>query len=270
MKRRVYDILDVARRGDQLSRYFDFFIISLIALNVLAVILETVPSVKSGRESLFRIVEAVSVVIFTAEYVLRIWSCTINPSYRGSIAGRVRCALTPLVLVDLLAILPFYVPMLLVVDLRVLRVLRLLRIFRLLKLGRYSDALQTLARVFRSRLEELVITGFVVFVLLILTSSCMYYAEHDAQPDAFPSIPAAMWWGIGTLSTLGYGDVVPITSIGKLLGAFVALLGVGVFALPAGILGGGFVEEINKRKGRAYEMHEESMSLNEPDEAPRT
>lgn len=173
--------------------------------------------------------------------------------YRGhaiqkACQGKDRYILTPLALVDLVAILPFYVPMLVHLDLRTVRAIRLLRVFRLFKMGRYSESVRTLGRVFRAKKEELIVTTFMVFLLLEVASTLIFFAENEAQPEAFSSVPAAMWWGVTTLTTVGYGDVYPITLLGKVLGAIVAILGIGMFALPAGILGSGFVEEIQRTR----------------------
>jgi voltage-gated potassium channel len=155
---------------------------------------------------------------------------------------------TPLALVDLVAILPFYLPMLIRIDFRVLRVLRFVRLFRLLKMSRYLRSLRMFGTVVHEKKEELVIAIGMVLVILLFASSGMYALEHAAQPDAFASIPAAMWWGIATLTTVGYGDIYPITPLGKVLGSVIALLGVGLFALPAGILASGFNDVMQRRK----------------------
>lgn len=250
IKKRTYEILEKAADGDLASRIFDIFIMSLIFLNVIAVILETVKGIALHFMPLFQTFEIVSVVIFTIEYLLRLWSCTVYKKYKAPFRGRFRFALTPMAIVDLVAILPFYIPMLIPFDLRFVRVLRLMRMFRLFKMGRYSDSLKTLGNVLKRKKEELLITVFVVGILLVFISSLMYYVENEAQPEAFSSIPAAMWWGVATLTTVGYGDAYPITTLGKFLGAIIALLGIGMFALPAGILGGGFVEEMRKKQDK--------------------
>jgi voltage-gated potassium channel len=134
------------------------------------------------------------------------------------------------------------------VDLRTLRAIRLIRLLRVLKIARYSESLQLLGRVLLSRRSELFITLVAVTVLLVVSSTLMYYAERDAQPEQFSSIPAAMWWGVETLTTIGYGDILPVTVTGKIINSFIALLGIGLFALPAGILGSGFVEELQRRR----------------------
>jgi len=242
---RVHLLLEPSE-GERLGRWVDGAILLLIALNVVALVLETVEPIRQRAPGLFYWFEFLSVLVFSVEYVLRLWSITVDPRYAHPVRGRVRYALTPLLLIDLLAVLPFYLPFL-GVDLRVFRAARLFRIFRVAKLGRYSVALQTFGRVIRSTREQLLTTLMLLLVLLLFSASLLYYAENEVQPEAFSSIPAAMWWGIATLTTVGYGDVYPITGIGRLMAAAVAILGIGMFALPTGILGSAFVEEIQNR-----------------------
>ncbi len=249
IKTRVYEIVEKASEGDRASHVFDLAIQVLIFLNVVVVILESVKSIDAKYQSLFWVFEIVSVFIFTVEYLLRLWACTSDSHYQGTFGGRVRFALTPLALIDLVAILPFYLFIFFPVNIEVVRVLRMLRLLRIFKLGRYSKSLRTIGRVLNKKKQELFMSAFVGCVLLILASSFMYVVENPYQPDSFSSIPAAMWWGAATLTTVGYGDIYPVTPIGKMLGAIIALLGVSLFALPAGILGSGFVEEIHRRKG---------------------
>lgn len=265
IKSRIFEILEVASTDDLVSRVFDVFIMTLISLNVIAVILETVKSLFHYR-LFFYTFEVFSVSVFTIEYLLRLWTCTTNNRFKSHIKGRIRFAMTPLVLVDLMAILPFYLPMVIPLDLRFIRAVRLFRLFRLFKMGRYSESLKTLGNVLKEKKEELLITVFVVFILLVIASSLMYFIENEAQPQVFSSIPAAMWWGVATLTTVGYGDVFPITPIGKLLGAIIAIMGIGMFALPAGILGSGFVEEIRKRRGKEEICPHCGKDINKPPE----
>jgi len=250
VQRRVYEILERAAPEDRASKIVDIGIMALILLNVTAVILETVQSLYRKYAFAFTAFEAASVGVFTVEYILRLWSCTTEERFRRPVAGRLRFVATPLAVVDLLAILPFYLPMFLPLDLRFIRAIRLFRLFRLFKLGRYSESLRLLGVVLRARKEELLMTVFTLFILLIVSSSLMYFVENEAQPQVFSSIPEAMWWGIVTLTTVGYGDVYPVTPLGKFLGAAIALLGIGMFALPAGILGSGFIEEIQRKRER--------------------
>jgi len=249
LRKRIWEILDVARPEDKASRAVHLFILSLIALNVVALILETVRDVHGSAPRLFRAFEVFSVAAFTVEYVLRVWSCTASEQFARPVRGRLAFARTPLAVIDLWAILPFYLPWL-GVDLRFMRSVRFSRFFRVMKIARYSHTLRVFGRVFRRKKAELVAVAFIMFLLLLLASSAMYFAEGEAQPEQFSSIPASMWWGIMTLTTVGYGDVYPVTPLGKIISGLVAVLGVGAFALPAGILGAGFVEEMQSRRRR--------------------
>lgn len=248
LKKRTFEILEAGEAGDPLAKTFDLFLMALILANVIVVMLQTVESLAAQYAAFFRIFTIISFMVFSAEYVLRIWSCTSSAKFRRPVSGRVRFALTSLALVDLASILPFYLPFLIPADLRVLRLVRVFWLFRLFKADRYVGSLGLLGNVLRKRKEELFIALFVGFLLLVISSSLMYFAEHGAQPEKFSSIPEAMWWGVQTLTTLGYGDVVPITPLGQLLGGIVAVLGIGMFALPAGILGSGLVDEIREQR----------------------
>ncbi|MRS13056.1 MAG: ion transporter [Actinobacteria bacterium] len=242
---RLWELLEVTFDSDTQSTVIDWYdrsLATLIVLNVLAVILESVRSIGEPFATAFYAFEVFSVAVFTIEYVLRIWSCTADSRYSNPVLGRIRYALTPMVLIDLLSFAPFYL-VALPFDLRFLRVMRLFRLLRVLKLGRYSDSLSLVTRVLRRKRSDLVAAVVVLLVMLVLASSVMYYVEREAQPDVFSSIPAAMWWGVVTFTTVGYGDVYPVTPLGKVLGSLIALLGIGLFALPAGILASGFSEE---------------------------
>ena len=256
-KKRLYEILEIAATGDRISKLFDIFIMSLITLNVIAVILATVERLNLQYQYYFRIFEIFSVSIFTLEYLLRLWTCTVNKNFRNSITGRIKYIFTPYAIIDLLAILPFYLPMIIPLDLRFIRAVRLFRLFRLFKIGRYSKAVVILKKLLKDKKEELLLVIFVAFILLIIFSSLMYFIEKEAQPEAFSSIPAAMWWGITTLTTVGYGDIYPITTLGKIVGALIAFLGIGLFALPAGILGSGLIEATRKKEKGDEKLIEE-------------
>jgi voltage-gated potassium channel len=248
IKKRIFEILEVAKEGDHASKVFDVFITSLIFLNVIAVILGTVNTIAIQHRTFLKFFEIFSIAIFTLEYFLRILSCTMLENFKNPITGRLKFAFTPMALIDLIAILPFYIPKIILLDLRFVRALRLFRVFRLFKIGRYSNALKIFHRAIKSKKEELLITLFTGGILLVIASSLIYFVESKSQPEVFSSIPAAMWWGVITLTTVGYGDVYPITVMGKIIGSFIALLGIGMFALPAGILSSAFADEIQKRK----------------------
>lgn len=241
LRGRTWEIVEVARPGDRPSWWFDVGIRLLIALNVAVVVVETVPEIEGVGGPFFRWFEIVSVAIFTVEYAARVWSSVEDSRYRRPVLGRLRFAVTPLALVDLLAVLPALLPVV-GLDLRILRGARLFRLFRILKLGRYSRALRTVGRVFRRRRGQLTIVLSALGFLLLVASSLMYLAEHEVQPEKFRSIPAAMWWGIVTLTTLGYGDVYPVTAVGRFMAGIFALSGILMVALPTAILGAGFME----------------------------
>ncbi len=248
LKRKIYEIIEPDAHDYKISNAFDMFIMALIVLNVIVIILDTVQSIPEIYHYIFRMFNIFSVIVFTIEYILRIWTATENPKYKEPVRGRLRFMESPLAIIDLVAILPFYLPFVTTIDLRFLRALRLLRI---LKLTRYSKSFSIMMRVLRLRRGEIFVTAIIVIILLVISSSLMYFVENDDQPDVFKSIPHAMWWSIATLSTVGYGDVSPVSPMGKVLGGIVAVLGVALFALPAGIIGSGFLEEIQKEKREA-------------------
>ena len=222
---------------------------TLILLNVLAVAFETVDALYASYEAFFFGFELLSVTIFTVEYAGRIWSAVeAGEPYDRPIVGRLRFATRPLLVLDLIAILPFYIAIFAgVTDLRFLRALRLIRFLRLFRLVRYSESMQAFGRAFYLKRGQLIVAMTGNLILLVVASSLMYFAEHAAQPEAFPSIPGTMWWGIVTLTTVGYGDVTPVTPVGQLIGSVVAILGIGLFALPASIMASGFIQ------GSSYE-----------------
>jgi voltage-gated potassium channel len=247
MKRRIYAIMEKATQGDRASFVFDLIILTLIMLNVGLVIVETVAEYKTHYGEWFDFFETVSVVVFSIEYALRIWSCTADAQYRHPILGRLLFMKTPLALVDVVAIFPYYLFLFISVPVDFMLPTRLLRLFRLFKLARYSRSMRMFGQVIWHKRAELNVVVFVLFIMLVSVSSLMYFVEHRAQPEAFSSIPATMWWGIVTLTTVGYGDIFPVTALGKILGALIAIMGVGLFALPAGILSSGFVEALQAR-----------------------
>lgn len=244
VRKRIFDILELKSSDSPIAKVFDVFIVTLILISVVSVILESDESIYSNHKSLFEALELFIVIVFSIEYLLRLWTCVEDQRFGSPVIGRLRYAATPLAIIDFLAIMPFYLSSM-PVDLRFLRLFRLVRLF---KLSRYSQSFNTLGAVFKAKKDELIITLSVGLVLLIVASSLIYYAEREAQPQEFYSIPASMWWGIATLTTIGYGDMQPITTSGKILASIVSILGIGMFALPAGILGSGFVEEMQKRR----------------------
>ena len=247
IKRRVFEIIELDHARDIYSKTFKSFIVTLISLNILVIIISTVEDIYQKYKFFLDSFEMASVAIFTIEYCLRVWSCNVAPGYKHSVWGRIRFILKPLAIIDLIAILPIYLPLFLP-NLIFTRSFRLFRIFRIFKIGRYSDTVKLFCKIISSKKEDLIVTLLIGLVLLIISASLIYFAEHEAQPENFPHIPAAMWWGVVTLTTVGYGDVYPITPLGKFFGAIVALVGLGIFALPAGIIASSLTEELEKKR----------------------
>jgi voltage-gated potassium channel len=202
---------------------WDFLIQALIVLSLVAFAVETLPTLSPEWQRYLRIFEIATVVIFTIEYVVRLLLCRPRLSYAFSFFGAI----------DLLAILPFYLST--GIDLRSIRAFRLLRLFRLLKLARYSAAMQRFHRAFLIAREELVLFGAVALIVLYLSSVGIYYFERDAQPEAFGSVFHSLWWSVATLTTVGYGDVYPVTVGGRILTFFVLIIGLGIVAVPTGL-----------------------------------
>lgn len=249
LRREIYDLMNPSSEPADAGRLnrVDLALQLLIVANVLVVMLETVGGFRERFGPALLAFEWVSVAIFTVEYLLRLWCCTLDPRFAHPVTGRLRFALRPMSIVDLLAILPAYLP-LLGVDLRFVRALRLMRLARVFKLARYSDAIAVLAGVLKRRRDELAVMVLVLAILLVLSSGLIYYAEHEAQPDKFSSIPAALWWSVITLTTIGYGDIYPVTPIGKVIGGIIAVAGIGIVALPTAIIAGAFAEELRTRR----------------------
>jgi len=216
----------------------------LITINVIIGIIETVPELHELYHEQFYWFEFTSVMIFTLECVLRLWSCTVKEQFSHWFLGRIKALTRPLTIVDILAISPFYVTFFvspyLMIDLRFVRVLRLFRLFRIFRFGEFSRAFVLINDVVTMKKEELILSFMLLVLVLILSSSIMFILEQDAPGTKYTSIPASMWWGMMTITTIGYGDVYPETAGGKIFGCFVAAVGICTFALPVGILGSGF------------------------------
>ncbi len=251
LRKRVWELLEPGQDDDSFSKKIDLFLLVLIALNVFSVILETVESVYQKYEISFLYFEIFSVTIFTIEYLMRIWSCVSEENSKSSnLFKRVKFVFTFSAIVDLIAILPSLIALIYPsVDLRFIRALR---IVRLLKFSRYSGSINSLLSVLWDQRRSFGAAFFILFIAIIIASSGMYLVEKDVQPDKFGSIPDAMWWAVVTLTTVGYGDVSPVTSVGRVFGSIIIILGIGTVALPSGILAAAF-SDFQRRNQRKYE-----------------
>lgn len=253
LRHRIHVLLEADRNVPRFARLVRFAIAALIVINVVALVVESVPGVRVAAPGLFQAIEAISVTVFLVEYALRWWAVPEKPGFSHPVSGRLRWMCTPMAIVDLVSVLPALLAAT-SIDLRAMRLLRLMRILRVIKFGRYSLAAQTLTNVLRAKAADLLSLLFLLVIVLLMASTVMFFFEHEAQPHAFSSIPATMWWGIVTLTTIGYGDMAPVTVAGRLLGSVIAVVGIGMFALPAGLLGAAFVEELGKaRLARAHD-----------------
>jgi voltage-gated potassium channel len=246
MKSVIFWLLESSERKHFAQRFVNSLIIGLIVLNSFAVALATVESYKVIYGDIFDIFETISVVIFTLEYILRLWVCTEKEEkiYKHPMTGRLRYILTPFAIIDLVAILPYFLGAFVEIDLRFMRAFRLIRIFRF---ASSSNTLQALGNVFKKESRTLLAALLVMIIVLFTSSTIMYYLEKDIQPDKFGSIPEAMWWGVAALTTVGFGDSVPISVQGKFFAGLIMILGIVIYALPAGVFASAFVRELRSK-----------------------
>lgn len=254
----VYDNLHDEENETLFSRCINYALIGLIIGNVIAVLLESINSIYKDYQWYFDIFEHISILIFTVEYILRFWSVVEKNPLDSEWRQRWKYITSGAAIIDLLAILPAYLNFFVQIDLRFLRTLRLLR---LLKLTRYFVSLQILLRVIEREKGSFQAVIFILSIMIVMAAAGIYVVESRAQPDVFSSIPASMWWAVVTLTTVGYGDVTPITPAGRFLGALITILGVGLAALPAGILASGLASELEQRK-QQLEMRFRDLLLN--------
>ncbi len=250
-KKRLFDILQLSDRSDRLGHMADMFFVLLISLNVLIVFLYTF-TLPPVLLPIFRQIEFVSIIFFTAEYCLRIWTADLLYPNLSPFMARLRYLTSIMALIDLLSILPFYLPMLIPFDLKVLRALRLVRLFQIFKLSRYTSPLTSITHVIRRKSSQLTASLCVVLLLIIVSSLLMYSVENPVQPDKFNNAFSGMWWAISTMTTVGYGDIYPVTALGKCIGSLIAFLGVGLLAVPTALISTGFMEQ-NEQHRREHE-----------------
>ena len=246
IRRHLYALVETGYQGYTPGRAFDIALVAVILVSITATAMATVPETSEAWLRVYRAVEWTAVAIFTVEYLVRAWVAVEDPHAPAERpwAWRLRYLVTPLALVDLVAILPSYLELIFGTAWEFTLVLRVLRLFKLL---RFTGEFDTIFAVLRSERRPLIATFCVIAVILLLISTMAYVAEHDAQPDKFGSIPAAFYWGIVTLATVGYGDIAPVTPLGRATGALGAVLGILTFAMPAGIIASGFIEELRRR-----------------------
>lgn len=246
LKQFVFEVIQPAASGNITSKIFDMIILFFILLSVSSVFITTF-DLPDDVEMILQRIEVYAVIVFTVEYLLRIWTADLLYPDCGFFCAKCKYILSPMAMIDLIAILPFYLPMFLPVNLIGIRAVRLVQLLRVFKMNRYFEALNSIAGVFKRKASEIFASLFFVMILLVVASLLIFYAEHDAQPQKFQNAFSGLWWAVATLTTVGYGDIYPITSIGRFLGAIIALLGIGMVAVPTSILSAGFVELLEKK-----------------------
>ena len=246
-RQKVHALVYTSAYGGTIHNIFEVFINVWVLISVTAVVLESVNSIDYILHLQFVILDTVAVAIFTVEYVMRIYSSVEEPGFKGAVSGRLKQAKTPSTVIDLLAILPFFLEVFLhhLFDLRFLRIFRLAR---LLKLARGSDATAVMFKVIAREWPVLVAATFIMFLLVILTASLGYLFEHEAQPEKFENIPTAIYWAVITLASVGYGDISPVTPVGRAVTVVLSLVGIGIFAIPAALLASSFSDELVKKR----------------------
>lgn len=243
LRHKVYALLNPTPTSGPLHRYIDNVIILAVLISVVSIVLETVPVFHAMLGNEFRVLEYWTVAIFSIEYIARVYSCCELPEYAAPIKGRLRYMMSVSALIDLLAVSPFYVDLVLHENFD-LRFLRVFRLSRLLKLTRYTGTLNTLFKAVQREQRVLLASAFMMMLLVILTASLGFELEHDAQPDKFESIPATMYWAVITLASVGYGDISPITPLGRAMTVVISLIGIGIFAIPAGLMASAFTDQL--------------------------
>lgn len=255
LRRRLYLALDAQHRGTHGLSLLNRFIVVVIVLSVAFAVAESEPELHEWNRRLFELAEHAFSLVFLVEYIARLWVVPEDPHYANRPGARLRYALTPAALVDLLAVAPLLVTAI-GGEAYVLRTLRLVRVLRLAKLGRFTVATHALQTAIHARRYELLVSVCAAGFVLLVTSTLMYLVEGHVQPVIFGSIPRAMWWAISTLTTVGYGDAVPVTPLGRVLGGITAVTGIGLIAMPAGILAAAMSDAIHTRR-RAEEAAED-------------
>lgn len=247
LKIKVYNIIRDDDKNDLVSNIFDGVIIGLIIINVILIILDSF-TLPNWYTSFANRVEIISVIIFSIEYILRLFTSDLKYPSNTIFESRIKYIFSFMALIDILAILPFFIPMFFPIDLRVLRTLRITRLFRLFKINRYTTSLSTIGQVFQNKKYELLSSFFVVSLLMLISSVIMYNLENLSQPEIFRNAFSGLWWAVATFTTVGYGDIFPITGGGKLMAGIIAILGIGLVAVPTGIISSGFIELLNTKK----------------------
>ena len=247
-RQRIFNIIEIGNKDDVQSALFDRFIVIVIFINLLVTLMQTFEQLKPYM-SLLNVLEFVTIVIFAAEYILRIWTADyLYPDEKPEWKARIRFVFSAYGIIDLFTIIPYFLPFIFPVGAVAFRMFRVIRIFRLFKINAQYDAFNVITSVLREKKNQLISSVCMIFILMLASSLCMYSLEHEAQPDQFKNAFSGIWWSVSTLLTVGYGDIYPVTVAGKVMAIIISFLGVGMVAVPTGIISAGFVEQYTEMK----------------------
>ena len=256
VKKRTFEIIEKGGHGDTPSKVFDIVIMILICLNVLSVFVETF-TISNTMRKILADIELFSIIIFSIEFILRVWTADFLYKNLSPVKAKIRYIFSFMALIDLFAILPFYIPFVIKVDLRVLRILRLFRLSRIIKANRYTKSLQKVIRVISDKSAELFSAVLMLFILMLISSVLIYYIESPAQPEVYKNALSGLWWSIAIFTSVWLGDIYPITAAGKILCALMAIFGVAIIAVPTGIISSGFVEDNAENEDKQIKLLKE-------------
>ena len=257
-KKRIFDIIQIGNRNDVPSTLFDIFIVVVIIVNLFITFFDTFDESAPYKDILDR-VELITILIFTVEYVLRVWTAEYLYPKKDFWNAKIKFIFSFNGIVDLLTFFPYYLPFFFPAGAVAFRMLRVVRIFRLFRINSQYDAFNVILNVLNEKKNQLFSSLFIIFMLMVSSSLCMYSIEHNAQPEAFKNAFSGIWWSMSTLLTVGYGDIYPITTFGKFMAIVIAFLGVGMVAIPTGIISAGFVEHYSKIKQFTFAAEENDI-----------
>lgn len=260
-RKRLFEILEVGSHFDFVSRAYDYISVLAIVINLTASIMYTFSEVRESCESWLVWIERITIVFFAVDYFLRIWTARFLHRDLSEPHAILKYIFSFSGIVDLLSFLPYCLPVFFPTGTVAFRMLRIVRIFRLFRINAYYDSLSVITDVLNSKRQQLISSVFIILVLMLAASLCMYSLEHEAQPEVFKNAFSGIWWAASTLLTVGYGDIYPVTTLGKLFGIFIAFLGVGIVAIPTGIISAGFVDQYSNIKKRAEFGYEADMNF---------
>ncbi len=260
-RQRLFQIIDVGYDLDWISRGYDYINVTAIVLNLIVSILHTYDSIRERYEPILLVVEAITVAFFVIDYIFRLITARYMYKEKKEWKAIRRYVFSFMGIVDLLSFLPYFLPVLFPQGTIAFRMIRIVRIFRLFRINAYYDSLNVITHVLVSKKQQLISSVFIILTLMVASSLCMYSLEHEAQPDVFQNAFSGLWWATSTLLTIGYGDIYPITFWGKALGIFISFLGVGMVAIPTGIISAGFVDQYTNLKRRNEYGYEEDMNF---------